>query len=257
MALWLGDPLADLGSDLLTAREGARLSELRLQALETLIEAELQLGRPSEVVGALWPAGRRASAARTPAGLLMLALYQDGRRAEALAAYQHARTVLIDELGTEPGPDLKRLHQQILVADPAVAPCSERPQSSRRLETRVVLNNLHENSSREKQRPATRTGLRGCRWPEAMTNEHAASLTTTARPEPGSRRAKPPRSWMTTMLTSCEASMSAFADWPTDAHGHRARPSLSLPMVLAKPARGRTHVRHPGWRSRAVADSHD
>ncbi len=53
MALWLGDPLADLGSDLLTAREGARLSELRLQALETLIEAELQLGRPSEVVGAL------------------------------------------------------------------------------------------------------------------------------------------------------------------------------------------------------------
>jgi DNA-binding SARP family transcriptional activator/tetratricopeptide (TPR) repeat protein len=121
LALWRGEPLADLGSDLLAAREGPRLSELRLQALETRIEAELQLGRPGEVIGEL-----RQLAAEQPLrerlhGLLMLALYRDGRQAEALAVYQHARSLLIDELGTEPGPDLRRLHQQILTADPAVA----------------------------------------------------------------------------------------------------------------------------------------
>jgi len=120
LALWRGEPLADLGSDLLPTREGPRLCELRLQALETRIEAELQLGRHGEVIGEL-----RQLAAGHPLrerlhGLLMLALYRDGRQAEALAVYQHARNVLIDELGTEPGPDLKQLHQQILTADPAV-----------------------------------------------------------------------------------------------------------------------------------------
>jgi DNA-binding SARP family transcriptional activator len=121
LALWRGEPLADLDSDLLSARTGARLSELRLQALETRIDAELQLGRHGEVIGEL-----RQLAAEHPLrerlhGLLMLALYRDGRQAEALAAYQLARNVLIDELGTEPGPDLQQLHQQILTADPAVA----------------------------------------------------------------------------------------------------------------------------------------
>ena len=52
-------------------------------------------------------------------GLLMLALYRDGGQAEALAAYRAARTVLIEELGTEPGPGLAELHPQILNADPA------------------------------------------------------------------------------------------------------------------------------------------
>ncbi len=98
----------------------------------------------------------------------MLALYQDGRRAEALAAYQHARTVLIDELGTEPGPDLKRLHQQILVADPAVAPCSERPQSAPSTERRQQRAPPAE-SAPSRERPqqdsnlCTRSGDRG-RW---------------------------------------------------------------------------------------------
>jgi DNA-binding SARP family transcriptional activator/tetratricopeptide (TPR) repeat protein len=120
LALWRGEPLADLGSDLLPARVGPRLSGLRLQALETRTAAELQLGRHGEVIGEL-----RQLAAEHPLrerlhGLLMLASCRDCRQAEALAAYQHARNVLVDELGTEPGPDLKQLHQQILTADPAV-----------------------------------------------------------------------------------------------------------------------------------------
>jgi DNA-binding SARP family transcriptional activator/tetratricopeptide (TPR) repeat protein len=120
LALWRGEPLADVGSDLLPAREGARLSELRLQALETRIEAELQLGRAGEVIGELRQLVAEHPLRERLHGLLMLALCRDGRQAEALATYQHTRNVLIDELGTEPGPDLQQLHQQILTADPAV-----------------------------------------------------------------------------------------------------------------------------------------
>ncbi len=120
LALWRGEPLADVTSDLLVAREAPRLAELRLQALETRIDADLQLGRPVEVIGEL-----RQLAAEHPLrerlhGLLMMALYRDGRQAEALAAYQDARQVLVDELGAEPGPDLQQLHQRILTADPAL-----------------------------------------------------------------------------------------------------------------------------------------
>ena len=52
----------------------------------------------------------------------MLALYRDSRRAEALAAYQDARRVLVEELGMEPGPELRSLQQQILASDPALIP---------------------------------------------------------------------------------------------------------------------------------------
>ena len=121
LTLWRGEPLADLGSDLLSARVGPRLSELRMQALETRIEAELQLGRHSEVIGELRQLTAEFPLRERLRGLLMLALYRDGRQAEALAAFQHARDVLIDELGTEPGRDLKHLHQQILTADPVLA----------------------------------------------------------------------------------------------------------------------------------------
>jgi DNA-binding SARP family transcriptional activator len=121
LALWRGKPLADVESELLAAREAPRLAELRLQALETRIDADLHLGRPGEVIGEL-----RQLAAAHPLrerlhALLMLALYWDSRQAEALAAYRQARAVLVEELGAEPGPELRRLHQQILAADPALA----------------------------------------------------------------------------------------------------------------------------------------
>jgi DNA-binding SARP family transcriptional activator len=120
LALWRGDPLADVESDLLAEREVPRLADLRLQALETRIEADVQAGRHSEVTGQL-----RQLAATHPLrehlhALLMLALYRDGRQAEALAAYQAVRRVLIEELGGEPGRELQSLHERILAADPAL-----------------------------------------------------------------------------------------------------------------------------------------
>jgi DNA-binding SARP family transcriptional activator/tetratricopeptide (TPR) repeat protein len=120
LALWRGEPLADVESELLARREVPRLADLRLLALETRIDGDLHLGCHAEVIGEL-----RQLAAAHPLrehlhALLMLALHRDGRQAEALAAYQNARRVLLEELGTEPGRELRGLHQQILAADPAL-----------------------------------------------------------------------------------------------------------------------------------------
>jgi DNA-binding SARP family transcriptional activator len=118
LALWRGEPLAAVPSDLLLAREVPRLAELRLQALEARIDAELHLGRPAEVIVEL-----RGLVAAEPLrerlhALLMTALVRDGQQAGALAAYQAARRVLVDELGAEPGPELQRLQQQVLAGPP-------------------------------------------------------------------------------------------------------------------------------------------
>jgi DNA-binding SARP family transcriptional activator len=122
LGLWRGEPLADIESDALALRERPRLAELWLQATETRVEAELRLGRHDEVL-----AGLQRLAADHPLrehlhALLMLALYRCGRRAEALTAYQQARAVLVDELGIEPSAELRDLQQQILTADPVLAP---------------------------------------------------------------------------------------------------------------------------------------
>jgi DNA-binding SARP family transcriptional activator len=120
LGLWRGEPLADSGSDVLVAREVPRLTEMRLQALELAIDADLHLGRHAELVGELRGLVAAHPLRERPQALLMLALYRDGRQAEALAAYQDARRVLVEELGTEPGCALRELHQQILTGDPAL-----------------------------------------------------------------------------------------------------------------------------------------
>src|ERR1700729_2745599 len=116
LAQWRGEPLADIESELLAVREVPRLADLRLQALQTRVEADLHRGRHAEVIGELQLLAVAHPLREHPHALLMLALYRDGRQAEALAAYQAARRVLREELGTEPGPELRQLHQQILAA---------------------------------------------------------------------------------------------------------------------------------------------
>jgi DNA-binding SARP family transcriptional activator/tetratricopeptide (TPR) repeat protein len=114
LSLWSGDALAGVPSEVLAAREVPRLTELRLQVVETRIGAEIRLGRPSGVIAEL----RRLIVVHPLRehlrALFMLALYESGRQADALAAYQHARQMLIEELGTEPGTELRDLHQRIL-----------------------------------------------------------------------------------------------------------------------------------------------
>src|SRR5580704_16389786 len=121
LALWRGEPLADVESEALALREVPRLAELRLQAAELRIEAELRLGRHGVVIAELERMATAHPLREHLHAMLMLALYRDGRQAEALAAYQHARRVLIAELAAEPGAELRELHRRILTTDPVLA----------------------------------------------------------------------------------------------------------------------------------------
>ena len=113
-ALWRGRPLADLEFEPFARLDVERLSELRLVAVEKRIEAELSLGRHAMLVPEL-----EASVAEHPMrerlrAQLMLALYRDGRQAEALEAYQVGRAMLNEELALEPSPALRQLEGSIL-----------------------------------------------------------------------------------------------------------------------------------------------
>ena len=101
-------------------REIARLEDLRLACLEERIDQDLAAGRHAEVTGELEALVAEQPLRERLRGQLMLALYRCGRQAEALDAYQAARRALVDELGIEPGRELRELHQRILNQDPAL-----------------------------------------------------------------------------------------------------------------------------------------
>jgi DNA-binding SARP family transcriptional activator len=120
--LWEGEALADVESSFLRQSEIPRLAELRQATLEARLDADLRLGRHTELIGEL-----RALIGAHPyrerlREQLMLALYRSGRQAEALAVYSDVRSTLVTEFNVEPGPRLAELHHQILAADPALAP---------------------------------------------------------------------------------------------------------------------------------------
>ncbi len=119
LALWSGDALADCrrASDVIAA-QAVRLDELRLSAMEDRMEAQLALGRHAAVVGELEAVLARHPLRERLWHSLMLALYRSRRQAEALRAYQRARRTLVDDLGVEPGSDLRDLEAAILRGDP-------------------------------------------------------------------------------------------------------------------------------------------
>jgi DNA-binding SARP family transcriptional activator/tetratricopeptide (TPR) repeat protein len=115
--LWRGAPLADFAFETFAEAEVARLEELRLAALEDRIDADLALGRTG-LVGEIDALVARHPLRERLRGQLMVALYRAGRQSEALAAFRDARRTLVDEVGVEPGPALRRLEQAILAHDP-------------------------------------------------------------------------------------------------------------------------------------------
>jgi WD40 repeat protein/DNA-binding SARP family transcriptional activator len=120
LGLWRGQAFEEfLDSDVAVA-EADRLAELRLAALEDRIEAELRLGRHREVVAELEGLVRDQPLRERLWAQLMLALYRSGRQADALLAYQRARSVLVEELGIDPGAELRRLQAAILAQDPGL-----------------------------------------------------------------------------------------------------------------------------------------
>jgi DNA-binding SARP family transcriptional activator len=118
LALWRGAPLADLAYEPFARAPIARLEELRLVALQRRVDAELASGRHAELVGELEALVGEHALRERLRGQLMLALYRSGRQAEALEAYRQARSALVEELGIEPGRQLRELHDAILQQDP-------------------------------------------------------------------------------------------------------------------------------------------
>jgi len=118
LSLFRGPPLADLVFEPFAETEVPRLAELELAAREELVEAELELGRHADVVAVLEPLVAAHPFRERFRAQLMLALYRSGRQAEALAAYQEARRVLVEELGIDPSEELQELERGILRQDP-------------------------------------------------------------------------------------------------------------------------------------------
>ena len=109
LALWRGSALAEFAFDDFAQAEIRRLEELRLVVIGERIDAELELGLHGDVIGELEGLAGEHPLRETFRRQLMLALYRAGRQAEALEVYQDARARFIDELGIEPGPELKQL----------------------------------------------------------------------------------------------------------------------------------------------------
>jgi predicted ATPase/DNA-binding SARP family transcriptional activator len=125
LAQWRSAPLPELVYHPYVAGEIARLEERRLLCIEERIDEDLAEGRHEPLVAELEALTREHPLREGLWGRLMLALYRSKRQAEALQAYQDARRVLTEELGIEPGRDLRELQRRVLDQDPdldSVAP---------------------------------------------------------------------------------------------------------------------------------------
>ena len=130
LALWRGPPLADVALEGPERHSLGRLSEQRLTTQIERIDAEVQLGRHAHVLGELEALVAEHPYQERAAALLMLALYRSGRQADALEVYRTVRGRLSDELGLQPGKELRDLEAAILRQDDALAAPIAVPESS-------------------------------------------------------------------------------------------------------------------------------
>jgi DNA-binding SARP family transcriptional activator len=124
LALWRGPPLADLAFEAFAQNEIRRLEELRLEALEARIDADLELGSGGELVPELEALVAQYPLRENLRRELMLALYRAGRQAEALDVYHDTRRRLSDDLGLDPSPGLQELYGSILRQEGTLAPAT-------------------------------------------------------------------------------------------------------------------------------------
>ena len=181
LALWRGAAYAEVADESWARAETGRLAGVRLSAIEDRIEAELALGRHGALVPELESLVSREPTRERLTGQLMLALYRSGRQADALSAYRAVRRSLVEELGLEPGPELRRLEAAVLAQDPAL----ELPPRS------------------APQPPSPAAPPRGPRWPRSRLVLAAVALLAAASViavltltsgEPGARHAIMPDS---------------------------------------------------------------
>jgi DNA-binding SARP family transcriptional activator len=120
LGLWRGVPLAEFRDEPFAEPAARRLGDLRLDALDGRIEAELSLGEHMSLVPELEELVEQEPLRERPRRQLMLALYRAGRQADALERYREGRRVLVEQLGMEPSPVLQQLEQAILRHDSAL-----------------------------------------------------------------------------------------------------------------------------------------
>ncbi|MFD1079348.1 tetratricopeptide repeat protein [Longispora fulva] len=120
LAEWRGDALQDVASDQLHAEHAHRLAEQRAQTEEWRVTAKLHLGRHGELISHLYELVAAYPLRETLTEQLMLALYRNGRRADALETFRATRELLVRELGIEPGPALQDTHRKVLAGDEAL-----------------------------------------------------------------------------------------------------------------------------------------
>ena len=125
LALWRGNPFEDIRG---LRYDVARMEESRLEALEACLELEIDLGHHHRVIPELLALVAECPFRERVRAQLMLAQYRAGRRAEALRTYQETRRYLLEQIGLEPGPALRRLHDQVLRDESGLMrPAAHRP----------------------------------------------------------------------------------------------------------------------------------
>ncbi|MEV4897625.1 BTAD domain-containing putative transcriptional regulator [Nonomuraea sp. NPDC055795] len=121
LGLWRGDAMDGTAGPYAEAQRD-RLGDRRLSAQQAKLELDIELGRATEAVADLTVLSAAHPLRESLSGLLMLALYRCGRQAEALEVFDRTRRLLAEELGIDPGGELKELHQRILTSDPELLP---------------------------------------------------------------------------------------------------------------------------------------
>lgn len=126
LGLWHGPALTDVPESLTVIAQATRWGQARLGAMEDRMATQLELGRHTEVVDELHQLVHEHPLREQLQAYYIVALYRGGRRSDALAAYRRARQVLIDEVGLEPGPELRGIEKAILADDrqPPAAPAT-------------------------------------------------------------------------------------------------------------------------------------
>ena len=130
LSLWRGDAYAGVSSESVVRAARVRLDELRLSVTEDLIDSRMASGEHAALVPELEGLVAEYPERERLWGLLMVALDRGGRQADALRAFQRARTRLVEEVGIEPGPDLRAIERAILRRETADVPQAAGPSAT-------------------------------------------------------------------------------------------------------------------------------
>lgn len=139
LQMWRGQPYGDLNDEVWLAPAITELEEVRGDAVESLIETLVEDGQPEEGTQAANSAVKSYPTRERLVAAFMLGLYQVGRQHEALKEFESLRRRLAEELGVDPGPQIRELHERILRQDPTLTTAVKRVSAERPVDRRTNL----------------------------------------------------------------------------------------------------------------------